>query len=138
METLGNHILLDLWGIASERLDDDRALHESFVAAAERGGAHVVDARFCRFAPHGISGVVILAESHLTVHTWPEHGYAAVDVFTCGAAEVGERIVDEILTSLQPLRHELRRLRRGLPRGNSLAQPTEAATTAQGAAEATG
>ncbi len=52
--------------------------------AAEEAGATIVDSSFHRFLPHGISGVVVIAESHLAIHTWPEYGYAAIDLFTCG------------------------------------------------------
>ena len=52
--------------------------------AAVKAGSTIVDAVFRRFAPHGISGVVVIAESHLAIHSWPEYGYAAVDLFTCG------------------------------------------------------
>ena len=52
-------------------------------AAAEAAGARIISSQFHRFSPLGVSGVVLIAESHLTIHTWPERGYAAVDVFTC-------------------------------------------------------
>jgi len=83
------------------------------VAAARAGGAHVVESRFHRFEPQGISGVVILAESHLTLHTWPELGYAAVDVFTCGAPAVAESVSSGVIAALKPSEHEVRRLPRG-------------------------
>ncbi|MGB3801585.1 MAG: adenosylmethionine decarboxylase [Lewinella sp.] len=81
---LGVHILLELHECPAERLrlpaDSERIL----LAAAAAMGATVVESRFHAFSPHGVSGVVVIAESHLTVHTWPEYGYAAVDVFSCG------------------------------------------------------
>ncbi|WP_116107146.1 adenosylmethionine decarboxylase [Lewinella sp. IMCC34191] len=85
---LGVHILLELNGCPTERLrlpaDSERILLE----AAAAMGAQVVESRFHAFSPHGVSGVVVIAESHLTVHTWPEHGYAAVDVFSCGQLDL--------------------------------------------------
>ncbi|CAH1001289.1 S-adenosylmethionine decarboxylase proenzyme [Neolewinella maritima] len=81
---LGLHVLLELYGCPEDRLrlpdDSERIL----LVAAAAMGATVIEARFHAFSPHGVSGVVVIAESHLTVHTWPEHGYAAVDVFSCG------------------------------------------------------
>jgi S-adenosylmethionine decarboxylase len=59
-----------------------------------------VSSHFHRFAPQGVSGVVIIAESHVTVHTWPEHGYAAIDVFTCGRPEVAQAVMDLIVAEL--------------------------------------
>ena len=111
--TLGHHILLDLSGVARSLLDDAKGLESEFVRAAERGGAHVVESRFCRFQPQGVSGVVILAESHVTVHTWPELGFAAVDVFTCGEATIARRVSEEVVAALGPRQHQTRTLQRG-------------------------
>jgi S-adenosylmethionine decarboxylase len=116
---LGMHVLLDLWGVAPALLDDLESLAALLVGAAERGGARVVDARFNKFQPQGVSGVVVIAESHLALHTWPEHGLAAVDVFTCGNPQVAERVAAEVLAALAPQGHELRRVPRSFvpPRG---------------------
>ncbi len=114
MKPLGNHLLLELWGVGRDLLDDAQALEHGLVEAASRGGAHVLEGRFRNFLPHGISGVIILAESHITVHTWPERGYAAVDIFTCGAAAIGEKISHEVLDALAPASHEIRRVQRGV------------------------
>src|SRR3989304_9033792 len=73
-------------------------LEHLLVDAANRAGATVVQKAFHHFNPHGVSGVVIIAESHLFIHTWPEHGYAAVDIFTCGT-RVKPEIAAEILMS---------------------------------------
>ncbi len=113
MNALGTHLLLDLWHIPLDVLNDLDALEEHLVAAAERGGAHVVETRFHRFEPHGVSGVVILMESHLALHTWPELRFAAIDVFTCGSQNIAEAIADEIIKTLAPGKHEIRRLKRG-------------------------
>ena len=114
MGSLGHHTLLELWGISPLLLDDLADLERRLVQAARHGGAHVIDHRFQRFEPHGISGVVILAESHITVHTWPELGYAAVDVFTCGAATIGRQVSEQIIATLSPASHETRHLQRGV------------------------
>ncbi len=65
-------------------LNDVEQIEEMMLAAARKAQATIIDSRFHRFNPFGISGVIVIAESHLTIHTWPEYGYAAVDVFTCG------------------------------------------------------
>lgn len=83
-QRLGRHVIAEYYGCNPELLDDLRGLAEQLVTAARRSGATVVKQEFHHFAPHGISGVVIIMESHLTIHTWPEHRYAAVDFFTCG------------------------------------------------------
>lgn len=83
-QILGRHVIAEYYGCNPELLDDLAGLEAQMVAAARHSGATVVKQEFHHFAPHGISGVVIIMESHLTIHTWPEHRYAAVDFFTCG------------------------------------------------------
>ncbi len=85
MEVLGRHLLVELFSCAQEILDDLEKIEALMKEAARLSGATIVESVFHRFQPHGISGVVVIAESHLAIHTWPEHGYAAVDFFTCGA-----------------------------------------------------
>ncbi len=81
---LGRHILAELYGCDSTVLNDRQQIEVIFVDAALKAGAEVREVAFHKFSPHGVSGVVVISESHLTIHTWPEYGYAAVDVFTCG------------------------------------------------------
>jgi len=85
-EALGRHLLAELHGCDSRVLDDAAAAERLMVDAARAAGATVISTSFHHFAPHGVSGVVVIQESHLAVHTWPEHGFAAVDLFTCGEA----------------------------------------------------
>ena len=84
MSALGRHILAEFYGCPQEILNDPDQIKEHMVAAAVESGAEVKDTVFHRFSPQGVSGVVVISESHLAIHTWPEYGYAAVDVFTCG------------------------------------------------------
>lgn len=84
MNALGTHLLVELRDCNRGLLNDVEQIEEMMLVAARVARATVVDSRFHRFNPFGISGVVVIAESHLTIHTWPEYGYAAVDVFTCG------------------------------------------------------
>jgi S-adenosylmethionine decarboxylase len=81
---LGIHLLVELRECNSETLKDLRRVTDIMVGAAEEARATVVEATFHEFSPFGISGMVIIAESHLSIHTWPEYSYAAVDIFTCG------------------------------------------------------
>ena len=84
MSALGRHILAEYYHCDTHVLNDLRFIEDSMKEAAVRAGSTIVDSVFKRFEPHGISGVVVIAESHLAIHTWPEYGYAAVDLFTCG------------------------------------------------------
>jgi S-adenosylmethionine decarboxylase proenzyme len=81
---LGRHILAEYYDCDCEVLNDLQAVEQHMNEAAVFSGATIVQSAFHRFSPHGVSGVVIISESHLAVHTWPEYGYAAVDLFTCG------------------------------------------------------
>ncbi len=86
MNALGRHLLIELKNCNREVLNDVDYLRNCLCETAEQIGATVVNEAFHQFSPHGVSGVVVVAESHLCIHTWPEHGYAAIDVFTCGDA----------------------------------------------------
>ncbi|RXT04953.1 adenosylmethionine decarboxylase [Ammoniphilus sp. CFH 90114] len=84
METLGKHVIAELWGCNPNMLDNLEMTEKVMVDAALEAGAEVREVTFHKFNPQGISGVVVISESHLTIHTFPEHGYASVDVYTCG------------------------------------------------------
>lgn len=84
MHTLGRHILAEIYGCDSEILNNKTSIEKIMVDSALNAGAEVREVIFHKFSPQGVSGVVIISESHLTIHTWPELGYAAVDIFTCG------------------------------------------------------
>ena len=84
MNALGRHILAEFFNCDREILNDSGEIEILMKKAALACGATIVSSVFHTFNPHGVSGVVVIAESHLAIHTWPEYGYAAVDVFTCG------------------------------------------------------
>ncbi len=84
MKALGRHVLAEIYDCDFEVLNDIKKVEEIMVNAALEAGAEVREIAFHKFSPQGVSGVVVISESHLAIHTWPELGYAAVDVFTCG------------------------------------------------------
>ncbi len=84
MNSLGRHVLAELYDCSPSLLNDIKKVEAIMVRAALEAGAEVREVVFHQFSPQGVSGVVVISESHLTIHTWPELGYAAVDVFTCG------------------------------------------------------
>lgn len=81
---MGHHILAEMYGCEAEVLNSRHLIESIMVESALEAGAEVREVAFHKFSPQGVSGVVVISESHLTIHTWPELGYAAVDVFTCG------------------------------------------------------
>lgn len=84
MEARGTHIICELSGCDARTLTDVERVRSIMVAAAQEANAEILKTAFHRFQPQGVSGVVVIAESHLSIHTWPEAGYAAVDFYTCG------------------------------------------------------
>ncbi len=86
MDALGTHLLLELPDCDSKLLDDLEYVREVVTGAAGEAGATIVGETFHRFDPVGVTGIVAIAESHIGIHTWPEHSYAAADIFTCGKA----------------------------------------------------
>lgn len=84
MKALGRHILAEFFECDTHILNDSKLIEIYMKQAAIDCNATIINSVFQTFNPHGVSGVVVIAESHLAIHTWPEYGYAAVDVFTCG------------------------------------------------------
>ncbi len=84
MRALGRHILVEFFGCEPQVMNDVAKIETAMVDAAAKAGATVINSTFHHFSPYGVSGVVVIQESHLAIHTWPEYGYAAVDLFTCG------------------------------------------------------
>jgi len=83
---IGHQIVLDLYDCARERLESVDVVRTALVQTARAVGVTIVEEVFHKFSPWGVSGVVVIAESHLAIHTWPERRYAAVDIFTCGSS----------------------------------------------------
>lgn len=84
MHALGTHLLVELRDCNPDILKNLNMVKDAMVSAAKEAKATIIDVSFHEFNPFGISGMVVIAESHLSIHTWPEYGYAAVDIFTCG------------------------------------------------------
>ena len=84
MKKLGRHLIAEYADCQRDKLDDASYLETCMLEAVRKSGATIVRSVFHRYAPQGVSGVVVIAESHMSIHTWPEYGYAAVDFFTCG------------------------------------------------------
>jgi S-adenosylmethionine decarboxylase len=114
LDALGRHMLLELRECNQAVLDDLKYLENALVSAAKEAGATVIDQSFHQFAPQGVSGVVLIAESHLSLHTWPEHAYAAVDIFTCGTTVKIEVAADVLITKLGSRDPSVLEVKRGM------------------------
>lgn len=100
MQALGRHLILELRGCNPRLLDDLAHIRQTLLEAANLAGVTVIGEVFHKFQPVGVTGVVAIAESHLCIHTWPEYGYAAVDIFTCGDRfslyEAAQRVIERL------------------------------------------
>jgi S-adenosylmethionine decarboxylase len=109
----GIHLLADFHGIAAARLMSCEAIDALLRLAAEAAGATILHSHFHSFGPQqGVTGVLLLAESHISIHTWPEFGFAAADIFMCGAA-APQLALDVIHSALAPRSREVRTIARG-------------------------
>lgn len=120
MDTLGTHLLVELYSCDADLLNCVGNIEQSMRAAASAANATIVSSQFHHFGPQGVSGVLVLAESHLSVHTWPEHRYAAVDIYTCGPDCKPELAHEVLAKSLGALSIEVLEINRGREAG----QPT--------------
>jgi S-adenosylmethionine decarboxylase len=114
-DTVGKHCILELYGCDSVRLNDEAFLRDTITIAAKRAGATLLNLITHAFDPQGVTGLALLAESHISIHTWPESGYAAVDVFTCGDHTMPERACAVLATELGAAEHKLTSFRRETP-----------------------
>ena len=112
--TLGTHLLLELNECNAAALDDMALVKQALLAAAEEAGATVVGEVFHKFAPVGVTGIVCIAESHISIHTWPEHAYAAADIFTCGEDFKPMEAAHLIAESLQAQHCNVMEVQRGV------------------------
>jgi len=114
LNALGRHLLVELHDCDKEALNDLGFLRDAMLKAAIDCGAVVLGDSFHHFNPQGVSGVVIIAESHLSIHTWPEYGYAAVDIFTCGTVVNPEKAAEVLIEKLGSKNHSVMEIPRGV------------------------
>ncbi len=113
MDTRSRHLLVEYHGCNRELLDDLKGIEALMKVAAKAAGATIVASVFHPFTPQGVTGVLVIEESHLSIHTWPEHGYASVDFYTCGAG-TPERAHEVLREGLAAPRAEVLVIERGL------------------------
>ncbi|WP_420144331.1 adenosylmethionine decarboxylase [Sphingobium sp.] len=108
----GRHLLADLYGCPL--LGDAALIERALRDAADRAGATIIGLHLHHFGEgHGVTGVALLAESHMSIHTWPEHGYAAIDIFLCGARHDPDAALQSLSDHLAPTRIVRHLIRRG-------------------------
>ena len=128
------HVLYDLWVEDPGILERVEPLEELLCEAARRSDAVILHSHFHQFDPHGVSGVVLIAQSHLSIHTWSEDNYAAVDIFTYSHMDP-EAAIDYIREQLRPGREKITALSRG---GGGSSPHEDRASSTAGAPGASG
>ena len=113
MNVLGLHLLLELKECNPQLLDDLSYVRSALIRAAEDVGAHIVGESFHRFTPQGVTGILSIAESHISIHTWPEYGYAAADIFTCGASFQPRQAAAALVELFESRAPEIQEIERG-------------------------
>lgn len=112
--SLGRHFLVELYDCDANILNDVAAARNILLEAARVSGATIIDDTFHEFSPQGVSGVVVIAESHISVHTWPEYRYAALDIFTCGTKMRPELAVEHLAGAFRAEAREVEEMQRGI------------------------
>ena len=114
MNELGLHILMEFNECSLEVLNNLELLEKEMNQAAKVSKATIIKSVFHQFSPQGVTGVVVVAESHLAIHTWPEHGYAAVDFFTCNLGMDYHKAYDHLVEVLKSKKHNYKSIKRGI------------------------
>lgn len=127
METIGCHILTELSSCNPETLGNVKKVRELMMQAALEANAEIRETAFHQFSPCGVSGVVVIAESHLSIHTWPEYGYAAIDIYTCGQTTSPLKACQYLAEKFSAGKIFMTKMERGIldKRGNFMHRPGE-------------
>lgn len=112
--TFGRHVAVDTWGVQFEKLNDTDWLQAQMIEAAEASGATVLSVQSKQFEPQGCTVLVMLSESHLSIHTYPERGFAAIDCYTCGETVDPQVAIDHLVAVLKPDKTYGKKLVRGV------------------------
>ena len=111
IQSAGIHLLIDFW--EAENLDSVSFCEKALSRAVKASKATLLKINLHKFQPHGVSGVAVISESHISIHTWPEHGYAALDIFVCGGKSP-YRALESLKKSFKPKRIVLTEAKRGI------------------------
>ncbi len=125
MNPLGRHVLIEFWG-CNDHLNDPDVIGRSITSAVEETGATILNLHVHSFSPQGVTGVAVLAESHMSVHSWPEHGYLAADVFTCGTRVDPQAAVPVLRRFFEPTHVQVQEIQRGQSPPAEMATPPSA------------
>jgi len=114
MNYLGNHLLIELYDCNRQIINNVIKIEELLLESVKISGATALNQSFHKFSPHGVSGVVVISESHFSIHTWPEYGYCALDIFTCGNEIKNEKALDFLEAKLEASSISVTEIKRGI------------------------
>jgi len=117
---IGHHYIVEASGCDARVIGSVEKVQQILVKAAEIAGAHVWAISFSKFPPHGVSGVVVISESHISTHTWPEMGYAALDIYTCGANVKPDKAVVYAVEAFKAETSHITEITRGIDEGDQV------------------
>jgi S-adenosylmethionine decarboxylase len=124
MNKVGTHLVVDAWEAPSEFLNDPERIRRALIEAIAAGEATLIDMCVHQFSPHGVTATATLAESHIAIHTWPEYGYFAADLFFCGQGQ--PKVAIEVLrNALQAQKVKMQEIDRGFPMDEDLKRRLE-------------
>ena len=113
MEHLGRHVIIELWG-CNDAINDADRVKTAMLDAVKAANATLLNIYVHTFSPQGVTGVAVLSESHLSIHTWPEHGYVAADVFTCGETTAPQAAAEVLREAFEATHADIKELTRGV------------------------
>jgi len=119
-ETIGRHYIVEASGCDPKIIGSIEKVQQILVKAAEIAGAQVWSISFSRLPPQGVSGVVVISESHISTHTWPEYGYVALDIYTCGKNVDPEKAVVFAVEAFESSTSHITEITRGIDEGDSI------------------
>lgn len=111
LNSIGQHLIVDFWG--AQQVEDPKKLGEFLIEAAKKAGNTPLKFSYHKFNPHGITGILLLAESHIAFHSWPEFDYLAIDIFTCGKKTFPEKALRYLKQKLKPKKIKVLKIERG-------------------------
>jgi S-adenosylmethionine decarboxylase len=114
MESVGRHLILEMWDCEEDGLNSVEIVSRALREATEACGATLLQEMIHPFTPQGVTGVAVISESHILIHTWPEYGYAAVDVFTCGKKITPEDVLPVLRHYFRPGHVQIMEMKRGI------------------------
>lgn len=107
----GIHLLAEFWG--AKTIENSKKIENILISAARESGNTPLKVSIHKFSPRGITGVILLAESHIALHSWPEMDYLAIDIFTCGNKAMPQKALNYLKEKFQPKKVEIKKIKRG-------------------------